>query len=166
MIADYQPFEFVDSTSIDSNIAILLTSMNDSADSHIRLRLLTYEDSTGWDLRQTFDSIFPTLNGLSEADFIDFNSDNIPDVLVSLGTGARGGNEFFQLFVFDAKARRLHKIHGFNEIPNPEPDSVSMDIYGMRLVGADSVYYETYQFNGDSVFLKKVDRHSLVTDSE
>lgn len=166
MIADYQPFEFVDSTSMDSNIAILLTAMNDSADSYIRLRLLAYEDSIGWGLRQTFDSIFPTINGLVEANFIDFNSDNISDVLVSLGTGARGGSEFFQLFLYDAKARHLRKIHGFNEIPNPEPDSVSMGIYGMRLVGADSVYYETYQVNGDSVFLKNVDRHSLVTDSE
>ena len=61
------------------------------------------------------DSIYCTV---PEINFIDFNNDNIKDILIQNSSDARS-NWTYNLYLVDLKSESLVKIKGFNEVKNP-----------------------------------------------
>jgi hypothetical protein len=76
--------------------------------------------------------------------FIDFNSDQIKDVVIFYFTGARA-NPTYHLYLTDKKNKKLIRIKGFEELPNPILDSTNNIIESVALSGSN--YYSFYRIN-------------------
>ncbi|SUJ01437.1 Uncharacterised protein [Sphingobacterium spiritivorum] len=80
----------------------------------------------------------------------DFNGDGQEDVLIYAGTGARGANEFYHLYVADPKKHTLIKIQGFEEIPN----TVYLPEYNI-IVG--------YAYSGENYYIiYRIDKNNVI----
>lgn len=75
----------------------------------------------------------------------DFNGDGVADFLILKGTGARGSNELYYLFLADSKAKTLTRVKGFEDLPNPSyhPKHKVVISYGF----AGKNYYSIYRIN-------------------
>lgn len=96
--------------------------------------------------RETFfcDSMFCMYPNI---DFQDFNNDKIKDVLVFYYTGARA-NPTYHLYLNDQKNRRLIRVKGFEDLPNPELDTTNNIITSVALAGKN--YYNFYRINSNN----------------
>ncbi|EFK58029.1 XAC2610-related protein [Sphingobacterium spiritivorum] len=80
----------------------------------------------------------------------DFNGDGQEDVLIYAGTGARGANEFYHLYVADPERHTLIRIQGFEEIPN----TVYLPDYNI-IVG--------YAYSGENYYIVyRIDKNNVV----
>ena len=75
----------------------------------------------------------------------DFNNDGIKDIMLFEGTGGRGSNEYYHLFLANEKNHTLTKVLGFNEITNPTYHEKHHVILGYGYAGAN--YYSIYRIN-------------------
>lgn len=73
----------------------------------------------------------------------DFSGDGVADFLIFKGSGARGSNEHYYLFLADPKAKTLTRISGFEDLPNPSyhPKHKVVTSYGF----AGKNYYSIYR---------------------
>ena len=78
--------------------------------------------------------------------FQDFNKDNVKDVLLFYSTGARA-NPTYHLYICDTTNKKLFHIEGFENIPNPDLDSINNIITGIGLAGNN--YYSFYRITPD-----------------
>lgn len=69
-----------------------------------------------------------------QLEFIDYNFDNIKDIIIPAGTDPRG-NQGFHLYTVDNNNKTLNYIERFNEIGNPKTDSSNYLIYSFVLSG-------------------------------
>ncbi|QQT25023.1 XAC2610-related protein [Sphingobacterium spiritivorum] len=79
----------------------------------------------------------------------DFNGDGLEDVLIYGGTGARGANELYYLYIKDPQKHTLVKVPGFEVIPNaqylPEYNVILSYAY------AGKNYFILYRIDKDNV---------------
>ena len=79
-----------------------------------------------------------------EISFQDFNNDKIKDVLIFYFTGGRA-NPTYHLYLTDAKNRKLMRVKGFEELPNPDLDTTNNIIVSIALSGTN--HYSFYRIN-------------------
>ncbi len=79
-----------------------------------------------------------------DIDFKDFNNDKIKDILVFYYTGGRA-NPTYHLYSTDLKNHKLIRIKGFEELPNPDLDTVNNIITSIGLSGSN--YCTFYRIN-------------------
>ena len=91
------------------------------------------------------DSIF---NKVQEIHFVDFNNDNVKDILVKNFSDVRS-NWTYYLYLVDTAQNKLKKIKGFEEIKNPNylPQYNLIDNYVM----SGQIWTSFYKILGDSV---------------
>ena len=77
-------------------------------------------------------------------DFLDFNNDKIKDVLVFCSNGARA-NPRYHLYLTDIKNHKLIRVKNFEELPNPDLDTVNNIITSIGLSGEN--YYKFYRID-------------------
>jgi len=87
-----------------------------------------------------------------EAKKTDFNGDGVADFLIMKGTGARGSNELFYLFLTDPKAKKLVKVKGFEELPNPTYYPKHKVVLSYSFAGKN--YYSIYRIGKQNQLLK------------
>lgn len=75
----------------------------------------------------------------------DYTNDGVKDLLIFEGTGARGGNSFYNLYLVDPKNHTLTKVKDFNRIVNPSYNKKYKVIVGYGLTGTN--YYQLYRLN-------------------
>jgi len=102
-----------------------------------------------WKLKNTFTSL--SFYHAVEPEITDFNKDGKQDLLIFIGTGARGANMFHYLFLYDRKKSSLIEIEGFEDITTPEYDPKKKLIISTMLSG--TVNYEYYKLKGSKVYL-------------
>lgn len=81
----------------------------------------------------------------AEVKTTDFNGDGHQDLLIFSGTGARGSNEYYHLYIADPKNKKLTKIKGFENISNPSYNAKHRVIVGYGY--ADKNYYSLYRIS-------------------
>jgi hypothetical protein len=80
-----------------------------------------------------------------DIDFYDFNNDKTKDVTIFHYTGGRA-NPTYYLYLIDLKNRRLIRVKGFEELPNPDLDTTN-NIIGSIALSGTSGYYSFYRIN-------------------
>lgn len=73
----------------------------------------------------------------------DFNGDGVADFLIMKGTGARGSNELYYLFLANSKAKTLTRVKGFEDLPNPTYNFKYRVITSYSFAGKN--YYSIYR---------------------
>jgi len=73
----------------------------------------------------------------------DFNGDGVADFLILKGTGARGSNELYYLFLAGPKAKTLTRVKGFDDLPNPTYHSKYQVVTSYSFAGKN--YYSIYR---------------------
>lgn len=79
-----------------------------------------------------------------DIDLADFNNDRTKDLLVFHYTGGRA-NPTYYLYLVDNKEKRLTRIRGFEELPNPYLDSLNNIIVSIGLSGTNA--YRFHRIN-------------------
>ena len=74
---------------------------------------------------------------------VDFNGDGVADFLVLKGTGARGSNELYYLFLANPKAKTLTRVKGFEDLPNPSYHPKYQVVTSYSFAGKN--YYSVYR---------------------
>ena len=90
----------------------------------------------------------------------DFNNDNNKDVLIFYSTGARA-NPTYHLYLVDTTEHKLTYVKGFEDLPNPEFDSINNIIYSSALYGV-RVATSFYKINSKNQLVNL--GHSIDTD--
>lgn len=90
----------------------------------------------------------------------DFNNDNNKDVLIFYSTGARA-NPTYHLYLVDTTEHKLTYVKGFEDLPNPEFDSINNIIFSSALHGV-SVATSFYKINSKNQLVNL--GHSIDTD--
>jgi len=101
-----------------------------------------------WILRQVFNYDQGTLSG-GELFSKDLNGDNFNDLLVSEGSGARGANVFYRLYIFDPIKENLIYIKNSTDYPNIDYNQ------SMKCIDAWAIY------SGSSTIFLKITGDSL-----
>lgn len=135
---DYYPFK--DSTYV---LSVKPSQNPEALDTLIYMRKTS--DTTSTVLWKEFFSLPEAIDFRSE----DFNGDGQDDVLIYAGTGARGANEFYHLYVADPNEYTLFRIQGFEEIPNTVYLSEYNIIVGYAYSGEN--YYIVYRIDKNNV---------------
>ncbi|MFL5740215.1 MAG: XAC2610-related protein [Flavisolibacter sp.] len=91
--------------------------------------------------RDSMFSMYPNI------DFQDFNNDKVKDILIFYYTGARA-NPTYHLYLTDLKNRKLIRVKGFEELPNPDLDTTHNIIESIALSGTN--YYSFYRINSNN----------------
>lgn len=73
----------------------------------------------------------------------DFNGDGVADFLILKGTGARGSNELYYLFLANPKAKTLKRVKGFEDLPNPSYHPKYQVVTSYSFAGKN--YYSIYR---------------------
>jgi hypothetical protein len=91
------------------------------------------------------DSIF---NKVQEVHFVDFNNDNVKDILIQNISDVRS-NLTYHLYLVDTTEDKLKKVKGFEEIKNPNylPQYNLIDNY----VVSGKIWTSFYKIKGDSI---------------
>lgn len=110
--------------------------------------IFLFGEQNQYDLEKVFaDTLY---SEVGQIEFIDYNNDNIKDILVQNISDARS-NWTYNLFLTDFKEKTLRKVKGFQEIKNPRlnkdfgiieshVNSGTNYIEFYRLVEKDSIY--------------------------
>lgn len=110
------------------------------------------------EVKRIFEDSFHCMNNLVESQ--DFDNDNIKDVLIMNHSGGRS-NSTFHLFLVDTLTPKLTYVKGFENLPNPDLDSINNIIMSFGMAGED-VICNYYRINKKK---KLVDLgHGLTTD--
>ncbi|TPE43019.1 XAC2610-related protein [Pontibacter mangrovi] len=98
------------------------------------------------------DSLFsrnhPAAEKETKIKFCDFNFDGINDILIPAGTDPRSNSGYYLYIVSN---KNIEYVQGFNEIGNPEPDSINHLIGSLVLAGPP--FYKFYEI-GSKLELK------------
>jgi len=89
------------------------------------------------------DSIYSMFPGLSME---DLNNDGIKDIVIFHSTGARA-NPTYYLYIRDSTRKKLIRVKGFEELPNPSLDTKNNIIVSVGLSGNN--YYSFYRIAKD-----------------
>jgi hypothetical protein len=81
----------------------------------------------------------------------DFNNDQINDILIFCYSGARA-NPSYHLYLVDTILHRLTYVKGFEELPNPDLDSINNVIVSIGLSGVHD--FSFYQINSNNKLIK------------
>lgn len=150
--------EYRDSTSLswNDNRNLLIIHKESTDSGTVYVHLAWYNDINGrWELKTEYRNI-ELVTEYYNPTFRDMNGDGIPDLILSIGSGMRGGNEFFHLFFANPASRKLEKAHGIEWIVNPMYDSSTRRIESMSLHGSGCTIAEYTILNGDSLLLFSV----------
>jgi len=112
-------YAFVDSVNLGNHI---LAIRSQPYQHKLYVHLYT-KSSKGLIRFEAFDSL-DTQFGDTNPIFEDFNNDALMDFKIRAGTGARGSNELFYLFIQNGKENFI-RIKGAEEKPNLQYDSVN-----------------------------------------
>lgn len=98
------------------------------------------------------DSLFCRNSSISETneyniEFADFNFDGVKDIFLPAGTDPRQ-NFGVHLYVIDNKGKTIKYVDGFQNIGNPEPDTINHIIKSTVLSG--QVFTKFYAFNANN----------------
>lgn len=105
-----------------------------------------------WVFDYSIDSIsssYPT----KKIDFIDFNFDGIEDAKLFIGTGARGANANYEIFIRDKNSKKFNHVKNSYVAPNLSPNSKTKKVEGTRFYG--KTRFEEYIIIGDSLIIEK-----------
>jgi hypothetical protein len=83
------------------------------------------------------DTIF--VNGLSNIEFIDFDTDSNKDILISY----IGNNPIYSLHLYDLKSQRFVKIDNFEKFPDSKPLSRTELYYSYNRAGCADANWES-----------------------
>jgi len=95
------------------------------------------------------ENIYVQQNGGGTVTFEDYNNDEIKDLLIYKGTGARGSNEYYYLYLINQRKNQVKKVEGFEEIVNPEYDKKHNVIVSYGFSGSNS--YSIYKISEKNV---------------
>ena len=155
-LVSYGSFNYVDSLSISNSGNYAITYVFNDSIMDYKVNFFK-RNRNGWDLIQTIDSL-ENMAGVINAKFKDFNNDNVRDFMLYKGTGARGANEFYYVFLVDTLNNQLVRIKNGDDIPNIDYND---KISGIFYSGGTS--YVNYKLQKDS--LVETDGESEVPDS-
>jgi len=129
----------------DYQLTLHIFDTTNNYDAQSKNAILTFSRQKA-DQTQVFfrDSIFCMY---PDMDFIDFNNDKIKDVLVFYYTGARA-NPTYHLYLTDVNNRKLIRVKGFEDLPNPNLDTTNNVIESIALSGTN--YYSFYRISSNS----------------
>ena len=132
----------------DSSYIFTLTTIDtiDSYDINKRTALVNlYHINSGHIDTLLNDSLFCRNSRMAEPElqvgFVDFNFDGVKDIVLPAGTDPRE-NHGFHLYLVKNKTKSLHYVKGFEEIGNPESDSLNQLIESFVLSGQN--FYKFY----------------------
>ena len=133
---------FLDSTTIASpgsnKICLLSTLVNDTT-SQSNVRFYSKENHT-WKLNYSFED--EQWSGeVIEPQIADFNNDGYKDFKYLKGTGARGGNGIYNLFIYDKKGDSLIYVVNSNEYPNLYYNKETNSINSYILTGGNETVF-------------------------
>lgn len=105
-----------DSVSLGNKKDIKVEIIHSADSSKFKIRLYKKTNDQWLQIQTIIDDneVFPT----PKIHFKDFNNDGLKDLLVFIGTGAKGGNAFYNLYLFDPTASKLKFIKGSDFHPN------------------------------------------------
>lgn len=143
-------YEYIDSTHMNHQILAIRSEPYEH-----RLYVHMYKRTAdGYVLSAAFDSLASQWGDISPI-FEDFNVDMLMDFRISCGTGARGSNVFYYIFLQDSSGH-LVKVKGTDETPNIHYDSVNNSLTSVAYWAGTS--FVDYEIIADSLVpLKGVD---------
>jgi hypothetical protein len=98
--------------------------------------IISFNQINGNTVHQIFRDSFYCMDQL--VDTQDFNNDHVKDVLIFHYSGGRA-NPTYHLFLKDTVNKKLTYVKGFEELPNPDLDSVNNIIVSTALAGSDLI---------------------------
>jgi hypothetical protein len=114
-------------------------------DAQTKNAILTFSRQKGGQTKVFFrDSMFCMYPDMA---FTDFNNDKAKDVLVFYYTSARA-NPTYHLYLTDVNNRRLIRVKGFEDLPNPHLDTTNNVIESIALSGTN--YYSFHRINSNN----------------
>ncbi|MES2775733.1 MAG: hypothetical protein V4722_16280 [Bacteroidota bacterium] len=133
---------FVDSTSIaipGSRKIFIASIMIDDSLPKAYVRFYLKENET-WKLQYSFEDVTWS-GGAFLPEMTDFNNDGYKDLKYLKGTGARGGNGIYNLFIYDKKGDSLIYILNSNEYPNLYYNTETNSINSNFLTGGNETVF-------------------------
>ena len=127
----------------DSSYKLVLKLYDfESFDADIKNATLTLRKEEEKGSRIIFsDSLFCMYNMI---EFVDVNNDQVKDILVFNYTGARA-NPSYHLYLIDNDHKKLIRVKGFEELPNPSLDAANNIIVSVAISGTNN--YSFYRLN-------------------
>ncbi|WP_276484230.1 XAC2610-related protein [Paraflavitalea pollutisoli] len=103
---------------------------------------------TGWLLKNEFnqDGVYA---GVSDPTVLDYNNDRFNDLRYFIGTGARGGNSFYEMFLYDQAGDQLKILKGADDYPNINYNKTLNCLESLALTGSCTTSF--LRISGDSV---------------
>ena len=140
-------YDFLDSLVYQPRKKILIGIFSSDQETHsVTIDVLQRSDA-GLTIIQTIDSLDSQF-GETTPVFEDLNEDGLRDIKLQQGSGARGANVLFHVFLQDTTGQ-LKYIKGSNVIPNIEFDSVRHMITGTYFYAGTS--FVDFKLNKDSL---------------
>jgi hypothetical protein len=121
---------------------------------------LTFSQKGAAGLKKIFQHSFYCM--YPEITFKDFNSDKIEDLLIFYSTGARA-NPTYHLYLVDTSDHKLTHVRGFENLPNPDFDSVNNIVTSVGLAGLD-YYWEFHRIRPSGKLINL--GHGFTEDSD
>ena len=131
----------------DSSYVLSLQTFDttNSSDPEIKNSVLTFSKIEEDNITVFFrDSIFCMHHDI---ELQDFNNDKIKDVLIFYYSGGRA-NPSYHLYLTNIKEKKLIRVNGFEELPNPDFDTSKNIITSIALAGTNS--YSFYRISSDN----------------
>lgn len=148
--ADSKPFPFNRDTSelhILDSLGFAYNCIFDPSDHFLTLKF--YKRTLGkWVFDYRIDSIRSQM-GDDSLQIMDYNFDGIPDARLSCGTGGRGANEFFEVFIRNPKTKKFKRLITLNNPPNLTPNPKTKKVEATRFYGKTIV--EEYRIENDTL---------------
>ena len=116
----------------------------------VNLELFHYKNNQ-WKNIQTIDSIKSQF-GNDSLEIMDFNFDNFMDFRIQTGTGGRGANLYYDVYVFAPNKNQYVRIE--NNIPNIQSDKDSKLIMGIRYF-SHKTNFEYYNLKNNTLLIAK-----------
>lgn len=110
------------------------------------------KEMDNWVFDYSIDSVsssYPT----KKLDFLDFNFDGIEDAKLFTGTGARGANANYEIFIRDKKSKKFNQLKNSSVAPNLSPNSKTKKIEATRFYS--KTRFEEYIVLDDSLIIEK-----------
>ena len=144
--------DFIDSININGiRYVVILDIKGKEGDKYLQLKLKK-KINTSYKTIHIIDSIQIASSILFGGfEFVDFNQDGVKDVKVCLGSGGRGSNIFYAVYLFDKKNLRLNFLKGSNEYPNINFDSISKTISTVGITS--STDYRRFKIESNTLIL-------------
>lgn len=140
-------YEFVDSTRLWPHHKLILAIKSKPYDHKLFIHVYNLSD-TGLRLVQSFDSL-DTQFGETTPEFENFNSDPLIDFKIHSGTGARGSNLFYYVFIQEPTSHLLTRVRNTDGKPNLTFDTTRQTITSTAFWAGTS--FVDYELKSDSL---------------